>query len=205
MKSCIFIALLALLHTPLAMASTGGNCSDSMTTLVKNAWKGNITKELIDLSIATCQDPANDGDTESQYALSVLHLIRNNEIENEQSYLWTRKAASNNHVYAQYRLGRIYETGVVIPKDSSKADKWYTKAAENGLVLAQRKLGDNYTTAGQEKAVFMKGLFWYEQAADQGDKLSVIRLMDIFTVGTLDFPANKGKADYWEERYELLF
>lgn len=166
MKSSILTILFVIFYAPLAIGNTKDKCSNSMQVIAESAWTGKITNELIKHAIETCQEPAKNGYVEAQYDLSILHLLENNKKENEQSFLWTKKAAQSNHIDAQYRLGNIYETGIVTPKDNTKADRWYNMAAEKGYVLAQRKLGDNYTKKGQEKPIFLKGLYWYEKAAD---------------------------------------
>ena len=51
-----------------------------------------------------------------------------------------RSLAENGHANAQLQLGMMYEMGLGVKKDYSKAEKWYQKAAIQGDREAQKKL-----------------------------------------------------------------
>jgi len=50
----------------------------------------------------------------------------------KQAAYWWKKAAEQNHVVAQYKLGLLYKEGRGVPKDEEKAHYWFLKAAEQG-------------------------------------------------------------------------
>lgn len=73
---------------------------------------------------------------------------------------------------AQYELGRCYEQGSGVAKDSIEAVSWYRKAAKQGYADAQYNLGLCYGKGiGVEKNMTTAN-YWINQAADQGSKLA---------------------------------
>ena len=53
-----------------------------------------------------------------------------------------RKATKQRNVNAQFNLGRMYEAGEGVERDTEEAVKWYRKAAEQEGVDAQARLDD---------------------------------------------------------------
>jgi serine/threonine protein phosphatase PrpC len=77
---------------------------------------------------------ANDGYHDAQFELAKSHL--NGEygfrIDYEMALKYFKLAASQNDANAALIIGKIYEKGLVGPKDLSEALIWYTKACELG-------------------------------------------------------------------------
>ena len=46
------------------------------------------------------------------------------------AFEWYKKAAEQGDVYAQYKLGTMYQHGIGVQRDYTKAKEWYTKVAE---------------------------------------------------------------------------
>ena len=53
---------------------------------------------------------------------------------------WFKKSADEGFAGAQYALGRMYESGLGVSKNSDEAVKWYQKAADQGLAEAKDSL-----------------------------------------------------------------
>ncbi|MCL2646500.1 MAG: sel1 repeat family protein [Phycisphaerales bacterium] len=53
---------------------------------------------------------------------------------------WSRKAAEQGNVKAQYNLGAFYENGVGVSADVREAVRWYQKAADQGHAGAREAL-----------------------------------------------------------------
>jgi len=115
-------------------------CIQASQSVMKEIWTAAPSKDSLDKAISACIKPSNQGDMLSQYHLSRLYALKNNNHENEISYHWTLKAAENGHPYSQFYLGTMYENGIVVEQNSEKANEWYQKAANNGFQLAQKKL-----------------------------------------------------------------
>ncbi|MFO0485271.1 MAG: tetratricopeptide repeat protein [Sphingobacteriia bacterium] len=98
------------------------------------------------------QKAAEQGDSDAQYDLGLLYqegkvappetpqafrwvakLLKMPGSEGyKQAAYWWKKAAEQNHVVAQYKLGLLYKEGRGVPKDEEKAHYWFLKAAEQG-------------------------------------------------------------------------
>ena len=58
----------------------------------------------------------------------------------EEAFKWHTKSAAQGYANAEINLGLLYEDGLGVTKDISKAIEWYTKAAEKGVVIAAKCL-----------------------------------------------------------------
>ena len=68
---------------------------------------------------------------------------------------------------AQEELGRRYEEGTGVPKDSDQALTWFAQAAMKGNCSSQTRMGDYFNSeAVPEDPVAAAG--WYRKAAEQG-------------------------------------
>ena len=177
-------------------------CEQAVNEVMEEMWAGEPSSDSIDEAIKSCVKFANKGDATAQYHMSMLHMLKNNDKENQESYQWTLKSANNGYNYAQFHLGKMYEEGVVVKQDFEQADYWYQKGAQGGLAVAQRKIGYNYTNNIPDGVDFLTGVNWYEKAAEQGDKKSIYFLIGFYSKGTDKFPADNEKARYWTERSE---
>ena len=87
-----------------------------------------------------------------------------------------QREAEKGNPEAQFKLGRAYEQGKVLPQDDTLAAKWYRKAAEQGNREAQTNLGFLYREGrgvGKNKQESVK---WYRKAARQGDPRAMFNL-----------------------------
>ena len=55
---------------------------------------------------------------------------------------WFLRAAKQNHVEAQYKIGEMYNTGLGVEQDRKEARRWLEKAANGGLDKATDVLKD---------------------------------------------------------------
>ena len=92
-------------------------------------------------------------------------------IENKQfkdAFKQACKMADHDCTYSQCLLGIMYEKGVGVEKDISKAIDWYTKAANKGMAEAQYRLGRLYYFGKEVKRDPKKAAEWFDKAAQQG-------------------------------------
>ena len=113
--------------------------------------------------ISSVREYAEKGSPEAQYYLG-LHCEEENNME--EAATWYRKAAVQNDLDAQYKLGLCYDKGEGVPQDSKEAVKWYQKAAEHGIVEAQINLGVCYENGIGIKKSIPEAVKWYREAAD---------------------------------------
>lgn len=79
-----------------------------------------------------------------------------------------REAASTGDAAAQYRLGRMYETGRRMARNEAAAVMWYHRAADRGHAEAQFRLGLMYASGRGVHRDPAKAAKWFRSAADQG-------------------------------------
>ncbi|MBK6658031.1 MAG: sel1 repeat family protein [Proteobacteria bacterium] len=85
-------------------------------------------------------------------------------------------AETNNHAYAQYFLGRMYERGEGVEKDAKAAAKWYRKAAEKGVNDAQFRLASMYENGVGVPRDMEYAYGWYSVAVHLGSNKAVAAL-----------------------------
>lgn len=108
--------------------------------------------------------------------------------------------AGNSH--AQYLLGRMYEEGDGVTKDSAAAVKWYRLAAESGHAVSQRRLAGAYALGrGVEKDEKL-GLYWIQEAAKNGDRRAQKQLAVGYQYGIGGLPRDENLSRQWRERAE---
>lgn len=81
---------------------------------------------------------------------------------------WFREAAINGLAVAQFNLGVMYETGMGVPEDQTRALLWYHSAAEQGFALAQYNLGRLYAFGQGIPQSDTESKRWFQRAADLG-------------------------------------
>ena len=69
---------------------------------------------------------------------------------------------------AQYGLGAIYDTGLVVPRNISKALKHFRKAADKDHAKAQYEVGCAYANGKGVPRSDAKAIQWFRKAANQG-------------------------------------
>jgi len=76
--------------------------------------------------------------------------------------------ADQGYAPAQYKLGRMYESGSGVPKEETTAVEWYRKAALQGYAVAQTNLGWMYESGSGVPKEETTAVEWYRKAALQG-------------------------------------
>jgi hypothetical protein len=78
-----------------------------------------------------------------------------------------RKAAEQEYVAAQSKLGVMYAYGQGVGQDETEAVKWFKKAAEQGDVNAQYNLGFMYANGRGVEQDEEEAVKWWRKAAEQ--------------------------------------
>ena len=74
--------------------------------------------------------------------------------------------AENGNAIAQYKLGTMYDYGVL--RNPKTALKWYTLAAKQGNTDAQNNLGGIYNKGKGVSQNYKTAVKWYRLAAEEG-------------------------------------
>jgi len=75
--------------------------------------------------------------------------------------------AERGDTKSQYILGRMYNTGTVVPKNYAEAVRWFSRAAEYGHFEAQIALGYMYSKGEGVDESDPEAIQWYRKAADR--------------------------------------
>jgi TPR repeat protein len=99
--------------------------------------------KLVEAMIALNQK----GDAQSQYELGMSFYRATNFIE---AVKWFRKAAEQNQVDAQIKLGECYYAGHGVENNEVEGHKWLRKADEQNSARAKYRLGRVYLLGKDE-------------------------------------------------------
>ena len=89
---------------------------------------------------------AKSGDVDSQTLLGEMYLKGSGgvKVDTDKAFYWLAKASNSNDAQAQYLLGYMYENGIKVAVNISRAVTLYKKAAKRGDILAQYSLAMIY-------------------------------------------------------------
>lgn len=108
-----------------------------------------------------------------------------------------KKLDKANHGRGQTVLGLLYQKGVGVEKDLSKAVSFYQKAAAKGIPQAESLLGHLLLNAEDAVVTDSKGaIYWIEKAAEHGVEEAQLTLGKLYTEGKR-LPINHSKAVHY--------
>ena len=76
-----------------------------------------------------------------------------------------RTRADQGDVFAQFRLGLMYDAGQGVPQNDKEAVRWYRLAADQGLANAQNNLGVMYEKGQGVPQNYTLAHMWYNLSA----------------------------------------
>ncbi len=83
---------------------------------------------------------AEQGHAHAQCCLCLFYDVLPDDENKTKRFQWLRDSAENNCAIAQLFLGTLYEKGISIPKDNTKALRWFRKAATQGTDAIESEL-----------------------------------------------------------------
>ncbi|MGH8809886.1 MAG: tetratricopeptide repeat protein [Noviherbaspirillum sp.] len=167
-------------------------------------------------ALALWQQSAAEGDALAQYNIGVLHENgKGTDICHEKAALWyrkaaergveqnpvqaaewTRQAALQGNVEAQYNVALKYDKGIGVTRDYRQAVSWYRNAAEQGHREAQYNLAGMYDSGQGIAKNNRYALDWYRKAAEQGNPDAQFNLGMMY-VGGEGVPRDPIQAYKW--------
>lgn len=139
---------------------------------LESYYKGEYNK-----SAALLQPLADKGVSRAQFRVGYMHFLgRGFNKDRAEADRIIRAAlpaiqrfANEGRAWAQSDLGSLYEDGLVLSKDISKALYWYRLSANQGYAGAQTNLGVMYANGIGVSANQRIAISWFKKAARQGD------------------------------------
>ena len=107
-----------------------------------------------------------------------------------------RDKAESGDAAAQFKLGWLYTTGTILPKNYTECVKWYRLAAEQGDVNAETCLGFAYLTGNGVERSETEAVKWSRLAAEQGDAFAQCNIGLAYAKG-LGVEKNSVEAVKW--------
>jgi TPR repeat protein len=108
----------------------------------------------------------------------------NSNVNNSSVFLEYLNRAERGDVYAQFKLGCMYEDGEYgVVQNYSEALKWYKKAAKQGDNLSQCCIGFFYQFGYSVPVNYNEAIKWYKMAADHGYSFGLLLLGNMYQYG----------------------
>lgn len=107
-----------------------------------------------------------------------------------------RPLAEAGNAAAQAMVGNLYEMGLGVAPDQSKALKWFALAADQGNVAAETGLGRIYSQGAGVQIDASKAYHWFSLAANQGDTDAQCAIGDLYAEGN-GVPQDYSEAVGW--------
>lgn len=109
---------------------------------------------------------------------------------------WEPLAVRGDQI-AQYNLGVLYDGGLGVPADKSRARLWYRKSAEQGFAQAQNNLGRMFYLGDDVPPDYARAVAYFRPAAAQGIAFSHFFLGMIYAGGGPGVKADPIQAYKW--------
>lgn len=106
--------------------------------------------------------------------------------EFEQAFKLYENLAEKGDATAQSKIGRMYNDGLGIKEDLSKAAFWYEQAAKQGISSSQFKLAGLYFYGEGVTKSWEKAYSWYRKVAKNGDEEAKQKLTEIQDLSSPD-------------------
>ncbi|QIM62664.1 hypothetical protein A1D29_04805 [Pasteurellaceae bacterium Orientalotternb1] len=136
-------------------------------------------------------------DTETLIKKSDIAYKNKNYSEAAQIY---QILADRNNIYAQNKLGNMYQKGQGVYKDTPKAIFWFKKSAESGFADSQYQIGNIYYYGENVSKNYKEAAYWYEKAAIKGDVRAQTALGIMYSYGGEGIDQNYTTAAYWYQK-----
>ncbi len=95
----------------------------------------------------------------------------------------------------QCQFGAMYQKGIGVKQDDSRAVYWYVKCAEQGSATCQVNLARMYKLGVEEN--LKRAFFWYHKAAIQGVADAQFNIAFMYEQGTGGITQNSIEAMRW--------
>ena len=141
----------------------------------------------------TLQSAADEGDPVAQFLLGQQRLDAGDYTAGP---TLVRRAADQDLAAAQYRLAKLHEKGLGVPRDLSMAREWTERAARGGNVKAMHDLAVYYAQGDGGPQSSASAADWFRRAADYGVTDSQFNLALFYETGT-GISQDTAEALFW--------
>ncbi|MCZ4296693.1 peptidoglycan-binding protein [Henriciella marina] len=139
------------------------------------------------------EQAAAGGDAIAQYQLGQRQLEAGDYTS---APTMIRRAAEQGLAVAQYRLAKLHESGLGVPRDLEKAREWTERGAAGGNVKAMYDLAVYYAEGEGGPQTYAGAAEWFRKAAEFGVTDGQYNLAVLHELG-LGVSENPAEALYW--------
>jgi len=151
-------------------------------------------------NFSSCFDDALNGDVDAQIYTAILYATGDGTPQNDTLALsWFNLAADQNHAFAQWAIGDIYEHGRGVSVDYEKMLHWYELASEQGFLQAKADLARTYEDGNGIIGDLVKAKTLFYQAANAGNADAQFRVGKALVFGDWGDIDNKTGIFYLKE------
>lgn len=166
-----------------------GHASYRLGILYQNGWGVTASETK---AIEYFQKAADKQDPDGEYELAYHYFCQH---DYEKALTYAEKSATQNHAYAAYLLGYLYEQGKGVEADLKKALEWYEKAAPRND-NAKLNAATLYLHAKGTEQDYGKALQLFKDLAQKGMTSSYNDLGYMYEKG-LGTEKDEKEACYW--------
>lgn len=141
----------------------------------------------------TLDRAAQTGDRIAQYELGTQYL---NEGRFAEAASLIGQAAEDGLPVAQYRLSKLHEKGLGLPRDLAAARQWTERAAQAGNIAAMHDLAVYYADGEGGARSYASAAEWFRRASEYGVLDSQYNLGVLYSQG-LGLTADPAEALFW--------
>lgn len=143
----------------------------------------------------TVEQAASDGNAVAQFQLGVDRLEAQDFAAGAD---FVSRAAQQGLPAAQYRMAKLHERGIGVPRDYAEARAWTERAANGGNIKAMHDLAVFYADGEGGAQSYAAAAEWFRKAADYGVVDSQYNLAVLYENG-LGISPSQTEALYWYE------
>lgn len=184
----------AVLDTDLFEDTTSPAPSDDVNVLAASPIVTKPVLPTIPQSL-TLEQAALQGDAVAQYLWGEERLSASDYAQGPE---FVRRAAQQGMPAAQYRLAKLHEKGLGVPRDLTEARALTEKAARGGNVKAMHDVAVFYADGEGGPQSYAASVEWFRKAAEFGVVDSQYNLAVLYENG-LGISPSKTEALYWYE------
>lgn len=128
---------------------------------------------------------AEQGNAKAQTRLGGIFLSPPDSVKQDlqESYNWYFRAAKQSDAEGLWRIGKFYESGIVVQKDLTSAVAWWQMSSDAGYLPALMSLGNAYFSGSGVAKDEAKAVVLWQTAADKGDAEAQMKLGGAYALG----------------------
>ena len=136
---------------------------DRVTRIAREYKNGDVVERDMELAERWYRFAADLGDADAAWKVAELHMESDELVkDNDLLVTYLTRAAEGGAPFAIIALGRVYETGALVPKDEDRAQALYTEAAKTGdrgaLIRLTQLLADRSDANPRYREAFVQAL-----------------------------------------------